>query len=118
MFRFKSILSRIVCLHIIAVAMTSIFMPAALYWLLKSETNNLHRQSMHDNAEAIAQHLVVRPDGTWAINLPAGLRDIYSKAYGRYAYAVLDDRGCDRRSRRRTYTARSNCHRRKSALQR
>ena len=93
MFRFKSILSRIVCLHIIAVAMTSIFMPAALYWLLKSETNNLHRQSMHDNAAAIAQHLVVRPDGTWAINLPAGLRDIYSKAYGRYAYAVLDGTG-------------------------
>ena len=93
MFRFKSILSRIVCLHIIAVAMTSVFMPAALYWLLNSETNNLHRQAMSDNAEAIAHHLVERPDARWTIDLPAGLRDVYSKAYGRYAYAVLDEKG-------------------------
>jgi signal transduction histidine kinase len=92
-FRFKSILSRIVCLHIIAVAMTSVFMPAALYWLLKSETNNLHRQAMSDNAEVIAHHLMVHPDGRWTIDLPAGQRDVYSKAYGRYAYAILDEKG-------------------------
>ena len=93
MFRFKSILSRIVCLHIIAVAMTSVFMPAALYWLLQSETNNLHRQAMSDNAEAIAHHLMEHPDGRWTVDLPAGLRDVYSKAYGRYAYAILDEKG-------------------------
>jgi len=93
LFHFKSILSRIVCLHVIAVAMTSALMPAALYWLLESETNNLHRQSMRDNAETIAHHLVLRADGSWALNLPASARDIYSRAYGRYAYAIVDDGG-------------------------
>ncbi len=93
MIRFKSILSRIVCLHVVAVAMTSVFMPAALYWLLESETNNLHRQSMRDNAEAIARRLALRPDGSWALNLPIGMREVYSSAYGRYAYAVLDGGG-------------------------
>ena len=83
LFHFKSILSRIVCLHVVAVAMTSALMPAALYWLLESETNNLHRQSMRDNAETIAHHLVLRTDGSWALNLPASARDIYSRAYGR-----------------------------------
>jgi len=91
--RFKSILSRIVCLHVVAVAMTSVFMPAALYWLLESETNNLHRQSMRDNAEVIARHLKLGANGGWALNLPAGMRDVYSSAYGRYAYAILDPRG-------------------------
>jgi signal transduction histidine kinase len=90
---FKSILSRIVCLHVVAVAMTSVFMPAVLYWLLESETNNLHRQSMRDNAEAIARHLKLEAGGRWVLNLPAGMRDVYSSAYGRYAYAVLDTKG-------------------------
>jgi signal transduction histidine kinase len=93
LFHFKSILSRIVCLHVIAVAMTSAIMPAVLYWLLESETNNLHRESMRDNAETIAHHLVLRADGSWSLNLPASARDIYSRAYGRYAYAILDSGG-------------------------
>jgi signal transduction histidine kinase len=80
-------------LHVIAVAMTSAIMPAVLYWLLESETNNLHRQSMRDNAQTIAQHLELRPNGSWVLSLPASARDIYSRAYGRYAYAILDDSG-------------------------
>ena len=68
-------------------------MPAVLYWLLESETNNIHRQSMRDNAETIAHHLTLRTDGSWALNLPASARDIYSRAYGRYAYAILDEGG-------------------------
>src|SRR5262249_35197377 len=54
---------------------------------------NLHRRSMRENAEVIAHHLALRPDGTWALTLPAGMRDVYSSAYGRYAYAVLDPDG-------------------------
>src|SRR5262249_18817985 len=75
------------------VTLTTICMPAVLYWLLDIETNNIHRQAMRDNAHAIAHYLRKRPDGGWTINLPAGLRDVYSKDYGRYAYAVLDDAG-------------------------
>ncbi len=33
------------------------------------------------------------PDGSWALHLPAGLQELYSEAYGRYAYALLDHAG-------------------------
>ena len=42
MIRFKSIISRIVILHVIAVAITSILMSVALSWLLNMATNNIH----------------------------------------------------------------------------
>jgi len=32
--RFRSIVTRIVVLHVVAIAATSILMPLALYWLL------------------------------------------------------------------------------------
>ena len=34
MTRFRSIISRVVALHIVAIGVTSILMPAALYWIL------------------------------------------------------------------------------------
>ena len=46
--RFKSIISRILWLHMIVVGSASILMPLALYLLLLSETDNLHRQAMHE----------------------------------------------------------------------
>ena len=42
MFRFRSIVTRIVVLHVVAIAVTSILMPLALYWLLDEAANNLH----------------------------------------------------------------------------
>jgi signal transduction histidine kinase len=35
----------------------------------------------------------LRPDGSWTLDLPPALHDVYSQAVGRYAYAVLDDSG-------------------------
>ena len=34
MIRFRSIITRIVALHVLALGLTSILMPLALYWLL------------------------------------------------------------------------------------
>ena len=93
MFHFKSIISRIICLHVIAVVITSIFMPLALYWLLSSATKSLHDSAMRDQATSIAHYLKVRPDGKLTLDLPPGFRELYSDAYGRYAYAVLDESG-------------------------
>jgi signal transduction histidine kinase len=89
----KSIFSRIIFLHVIATVVTAIFMPLVLYWFLKSATNDLHDQAMRDQADLVAHYLVLRPDGSWTLDLPPALRDIYSQAVGRYAYAVLDDAG-------------------------
>jgi signal transduction histidine kinase len=88
---FKSIFSRIIFLHVIALVVTAIFLPLALYWFVKSATNDLHDQAMREQADLLARYLVLRPDGSFALDLPAALQDLYSQAYGRYAYAVLDD---------------------------
>src|SRR5262249_3926881 len=42
---------------------------------------------------ALARHLTHQASGGWSLDLPESLRDLFSEAYGRYAYAVLDDNG-------------------------
>jgi signal transduction histidine kinase len=91
--RFTSILSRIMLLHGVAVVVTAIFIPLALYWALNADVENLQRWAMREEAESLARHLTPRPDGRWSLDLPAGLRSQFSEAYGRYAYAVLDEQG-------------------------
>jgi signal transduction histidine kinase len=93
MISFKSIFSRIIFLHVIALVITAIFMPVVLYYFFKWAANDLHDQAMRDQADLVAHYLVLRPDGRWTLDLPPALQDIYSQAVGRYAYAVLDDTG-------------------------
>ena len=93
MFRFESITWRIVFLHMVAVIATAIFMPLAIYWFLDSNVENLQHRSMREQAETLVRHLVPRSGASWSLDLPNGLRDQYSEAYGRYAYAILDDAG-------------------------
>jgi signal transduction histidine kinase len=92
-FRFKSILSRIVVLHVVAVVITSVFMSLALSWLLNYATNNIHNEAMQEQAVSVGEHLSAQPDGHLALDLPQDLLGLYSQAYGRYSYAVTDDRG-------------------------
>jgi signal transduction histidine kinase len=91
--RFKSLTSRIVLLHIVAVAVAAIFLPLILLWLLNSEVNHLHRDAMRDQAEALGERLTVKPDATIALDLPESLKDLYSEAYGRYQYDIFDQSG-------------------------
>jgi signal transduction histidine kinase len=93
MISFKSIFSRIIFLHVIALVITAIFMPLVLYYFFKWAANDLHDQAMRDQADLVAHYLVLRGDGSWTLDLPPALQDIYSQAVGRYAYAVLDDTG-------------------------
>ena len=93
MARFQSIISRIVFLHVVAVAITSILMSLALSWLLSYATDNIHNKSMREQAAAVGDHLTLLSDGKLELDLPLDLLGLYSQAYGRYAYAVVDDRG-------------------------
>ncbi len=90
---FKSIFSRTIVLHVIAMVITAIFMPLALYWFLRSAANDLHQQAMRDQADLVAHYLVSGSSGQLTLELPSALRDLYSPEYGRYAYAVLDADG-------------------------
>src|SRR5262249_16950074 len=94
MISFKSIFSRIIFLHVIALVITAIVMPVVLYWFFKWSANDLHDQAMREQADSVAHYLVLRPDSSWTLDLPPALRDIYSQAGGRYGSAVLDDTGC------------------------
>jgi len=91
--RFKSILSRVVILHVIAVAITSILMSLALSWLLQLAADNIHDEAMEKQATTIARHLVAQPDGSLSLELTQELQGLYSQPYGRYAYAVVDGQG-------------------------
>jgi len=93
MISFRSIFSRIIFLHVIALVITAIFMPLVLYYFFKWAANDLHDRAMREQAELVAHYLVLRPDGSWTLDLPPALHDVYSQAVGRYAYAVLDDGG-------------------------
>ena len=77
----------------IALVITAIFMPLVLYYFFKWAANDLHDQAMREQAELVAHYLALRPDGSWTLDLPPALHDVYSQAVGRYAYAVLDDSG-------------------------
>ncbi|QQO31776.1 sensor histidine kinase N-terminal domain-containing protein [Bradyrhizobium diazoefficiens] len=90
---FKSLISRIVFLHIVAVAVVAIFLPLVLFWLLNSEIDQLHRAAMRAQAETLAERIAVQPDGKVTFNLPDSLRGLYSEAYGRYQYDIRDANG-------------------------
>ncbi|MBR0773472.1 sensor histidine kinase N-terminal domain-containing protein [Bradyrhizobium diazoefficiens] len=90
---FKSLISRIVFMHIVAVAVVAIFLPLVLFWLLNSEVNQLHRAAMRAQAEVLAERIVAQADGTLTFNLPDSLRGLYSDAYGRYQYDIRDVEG-------------------------
>lgn len=90
---FKSLISRIVFLHIVAIAVVAIFLPLVLFWLLNSEIAQLHRDAMGAQAEALAERIAVQADGTMTLNLTESLEDLYSEAYGRYQYDIRDADG-------------------------
>lgn len=90
---FKSLIWRLVFMHIVAVAMVAIVLPLVLFWLLNSEVDQLHREGMRAQAEVLAERIVAAPDSTLTLNLPDSLRGLYSEAYGRYLYDIRDAEG-------------------------
>ena len=93
MFRFRSVVARTITLHLLAIAVTSLFMPLALYLMLKQAAEALHDRALREQAAEIVGYLASGPEGGLRLNLPAPLAELYSEAYGRYAFAVLDERG-------------------------
>ena len=94
MTRFRSIISRVVALHVVAIGATSILMPLALYWLLNEAANSLHRDALRAQALTIASFLHPLPDDRGVtLEIPPEARPIYSGEYALYAYAILDSKG-------------------------
>jgi signal transduction histidine kinase len=91
--RFRSVVSRIAALHLLAIIATSICMPVALFMMLRFAAQGLHQRALRDQAAEIMRYLGAGPDGFVRLSLPPGLAAFYSEAYGRAAYAVLDTDG-------------------------
>jgi signal transduction histidine kinase len=90
--RFRSVVSRIVALHLVAIVLTSIFMPLALFLMLRHAALELHERALREHAAEIAGFIRSSPDGRLRLDMPPALAELYSEAYGRYAFAVLDER--------------------------
>lgn len=93
MTRFRSIISRVVALHVLAIAATSVLMPLALFWLLNQAANSIHSDALRSQAVTVGSFLRPRPDGSVTLDIPEEIRPLYSDGYGLYSYAVLDSAG-------------------------
>jgi len=92
-FHFRSITSRITFLHIVAIAVTAGVLLVVHYIFMNAAVTTIHNRAIFEQTEWLARHLEYRPDGELVLNLPEGLRDLFSESYGRYTYAVLDENG-------------------------
>jgi len=92
-FRFRSVVGRAIALHLLAIAVTSVFMPLALYLMLKYAAQDLHEHALHEQADELSRFIDRGPDGALRVHLPPRLTDLYSPDYARYSYAVGDANG-------------------------
>ena len=93
MVRFRSVLGRAIALHLAAIVVTSIFMPLALYLMLKHAADDLHERALREQADELVRLIDRGPDGALRLHLTARLADLYSADYRRYSYAVGDNTG-------------------------
>ena len=90
MFRFRSVVARTISLHLVAIVVTSLFMPLALYLMLRHAAESLHDRALRQQAAEILGYIEPDATGGLQLKLPAPLAELYSEAYGRYAFAVLE----------------------------
>jgi signal transduction histidine kinase len=88
MFRFRSVVGRAIALHLIAIAVTSIFMPLALYLMLRHAADDLHERALREQADELVRLIDRGPDGSLRVRLTPSLADLYSPDYARYSYAI------------------------------
>ena len=93
MFRFRSIVTRTIALHLVAIVATSILMPLALYLMLNRTALDLQDTALREQADEILGYVEPAPNGSLRFNMPGEIAALYSEAYGRYAFAVLNADG-------------------------
>jgi signal transduction histidine kinase len=91
--RSRSVLSRIIALHVAAIVVTSACVPLVLFLMLQSAAQQLHQRALQAQAAQILRYLAAAPDKTIRLLLPPNLALFYSDAYGRADFAVLDGEG-------------------------
>lgn len=90
--RAPSILTRILWLHLVALAAAAILIPLAGNLLLNASAATLQHRTLRTHARSVAAALDLTPDGRWTLDLSPDLKTLYEKGYGGFALAVIDDR--------------------------
>ncbi|MGA7711738.1 MAG: HAMP domain-containing sensor histidine kinase [Rhizomicrobium sp.] len=90
---FKSILARIIWLHVIALTMAAIAVPIAAYLLLNSTATSFENETLRAHADTIARYLKPKVNGTLDVDLPPDLRTFYAHGFGGFAFAIVDSTG-------------------------
>ena len=89
---FRSIRSRIIWLHVIAVVAICVALPVAVRLLLDSTTLTFEHETMRRHEAEIVRALKWSGSG-WRLDLPPDLRTLYEHGYSGFAFAVVDDGG-------------------------
>lgn len=90
--RFKSILQRIISLHVVALAGVFGAISFAVWFVLDATANDFEQRLLLDHAMTVAEHLQLAGD-RWTIDLPPDLAALYGRGYGGYALAIIDEKG-------------------------
>ena len=89
---FRSIRSRIIWLHILAVGAICIALPVAVRLLLDSTALTFEHETMRRHEAEIVRALSWT-GSAWRLDLPPDIRTLYEHGYSGFAFAVVDDRG-------------------------
>lgn len=89
--RFRSILSRIIWLHALALAIAAVAMPLATYLLLNTTANDFENRTLQNHAATIAQYLYLDTNGHWRLDLPQDLQTFYTHGFDGFAYSIVDN---------------------------
>jgi signal transduction histidine kinase len=90
--RFKSILQRIISLHVLALAGAFGAISFAVWFVLGATANDFEQRLLLDHALTVAEHLQLAGD-RWNVDLPPDLAALYGRGYGGYALAITDESG-------------------------
>lgn len=91
--RFRSILWRIIGLHMLALACAAVAVPLAAYLLLNATTAEFENRTLRVHADTIASYLSPAPGGQWLLDLPPDLHTFYMHGFDGFAFAVIDASG-------------------------
>lgn len=89
----RSVVRRTIALHLIAISITAILMPLALYLMLHRAADDLHERALREQAAELVQLISRGPDGQLQVRMTPRLQELYSADYARYSFAIGEPDG-------------------------
>lgn len=89
----RSIFSRILWLHVVALCAVAVVMPLAIYLLLSMNADLLEKRRLNARAMAMTQMLDMSPQGRIRMRMDPVLKSLYERSFSGLAFAVVDEKG-------------------------